>query len=55
MGYHFLLHVADDGVGRFAGAGSITEALGMKKNLFVVVNESLMDNHQVSCRTLLPR
>ena len=29
-----------------AGAGSILEALALKKKLVVVVNETLMDNHQ---------
>jgi beta-1,4-N-acetylglucosaminyltransferase len=29
-----------------AGAGSITEALSYKKKVMVVVNETLMDNHQ---------
>lgn len=29
-----------------AGAGSITEALTLQKNVMVVVNNSLMDNHQ---------
>ncbi len=30
-----------------AGAGNVLEALQNKKKLFVVVNDSLMDNHQV--------
>ncbi|KOC69914.1 UDP-N-acetylglucosamine transferase subunit ALG13 like protein [Habropoda laboriosa] len=30
-----------------AGAGSILDALGNKKNLIVVANQSLMDNHQL--------
>jgi beta-1,4-N-acetylglucosaminyltransferase len=30
-----------------AGAGSILEALSMDKKLLVVINEALMDNHQV--------
>jgi beta-1,4-N-acetylglucosaminyltransferase len=30
-----------------AGSGSILEALSMDKKLLVVINESLMDNHQV--------
>eukprot|EP00466_Bigelowiella_natans_P008775 jgi/Bigna1/40987/e_gw1.48.72.1 len=30
-----------------AGAGSITETLHLKKPLLVVVNETLMDNHQI--------
>lgn len=30
-----------------AGAGSVFEALGLRRPLLVVVNETLMDNHQV--------
>ncbi|CCJ30335.1 unnamed protein product [Pneumocystis jirovecii] len=30
-----------------AGSGSIIEALELKKQLIVVVNETLMDNHQI--------
>lgn len=30
-----------------AGAGSIMEALRLKRPLIVVINESLMDNHQL--------
>jgi beta-1,4-N-acetylglucosaminyltransferase len=30
-----------------AGSGTLLEALGARKKVIVVVNESLMDNHQV--------
>ena len=30
-----------------AGAGSIGEALALKKSLVICVNETLMDNHQL--------
>eukprot|EP01067_Filipodium_phascolosomae_P005816 Filipodium_phascolosomae@DN3928_c0_g1_i1.p1 len=36
-----------------AGAGSIIEALRLKKRLIVVVNEALMDNHQVELANAL--
>jgi len=36
-----------------AGSGSVFEALKLRKQLVVVVNDALMDNHQVQ-RTLSP-
>ncbi|XP_076766023.1 alg13 UDP-N-acetylglucosaminyltransferase subunit [Xylocopa sonorina] len=38
-----------------AGAGSILDALDNKKNLIVVANESLMDNHQLELGEQLHR
>ncbi|ETO07447.1 hypothetical protein RFI_29944 [Reticulomyxa filosa] len=36
-----------------AGAGSILESLRLKKKLLVVINETLMDNHQIDiCKPL---
>ena len=38
-----------------AGAGSVMEALRLRKRLVVVVNDSLMDNHQIELASALAK